>query len=57
MAGMVRRLAHLQRLDWDDELGEHPATWALLRARRQRLNGHPPEGVREVATAALVSEV
>ena len=57
MAGMAHRLAHLQRLDRDNELAEHTATWALLRALRQRLNGHPPEAVREVAIAALVSEV
>ena len=57
MAGVVHRLAHLQRLDREDELGEHTATWALLRALRQRLNGHPPEAIREVAVAALVSEV
>ena len=57
MAAVVHRLAHLQRLDRDNELGEHRATWALLHALRQRLNGNPPEAIREVAIAALVSEV
>ena len=57
--GLLRELYTLQRLDRDDELGEHPATMALLRAVRAPLNGNGnlPAARRAAAEAALIAAV
>ena len=57
--GAVHRLAHLQRLDREDELGERRATMAQITALRQRLNGigDLPDAVQAIGEAALLSEV
>ncbi len=56
-AGLVRRLRGFHKQDRDDDLGEHGATFGLLRSLRARLNNpNLPEGLRATAEAALTAE-
>lgn len=50
-------LAHLQRLDREDELGEYAATWLQLGALRRLLDSGTTGNLHAVASAALRVEV